>query len=81
MSSSSHSPAAATAARTTSSSSAVRAAAKNGRPVRVYTAPGQRVRRTANRPRPAWSSRQASTMAREPMCFSSQMTSAMPSAA
>ena len=79
MSSSSHSPAAATAARTTSSSSAVRAAAKNGRPVRVYTAPGS-PSGTANRPA-GWSSRQASTMAREPMCFSSQITSAMPSAA
>ncbi len=52
---------------------------KNGRPVRVYTAPG----RPSGTPNRAWavsSSRQASSTAREPMCFSSQSTSVTPSA-
>ena len=88
--SSSQSPAAPIPARTASSSCRVvagllcspaglRPGPKNGRPVRVYTAPGM----PSGTPNRAWavsSSRQASSTAREPMCFSSQITSVTPSA-
>ena len=50
---------------------------KNRRPVRVVTIPSP-PDSTPNRPTAAASSRQTTTTARDPMCFSSQMTRGAP---
>ena len=78
VSSSSNSPVSAHAARSRSTSRAVRSAPKNDRPVRVHTAPSASAG-APNRARAASRSRQTRATARDPMCFSSQITCATPS--
>ncbi len=74
--SSAHSPVSASAAVTRPSrASSSRASVKNRRPVRVYTMP---LRSLPNQSPAASGVRQAITTAREPMCFSSQITWATP---
>lgn len=53
------------------------AAAKNARPVRVYTAPVV-PSPAPNLLAPTWALRQTRTTAREPMCFSWQITCGTP---
>lgn len=83
---SSHSPAAVTAVRSLPRITSVSAASsRNGRPVRVYSAPvgppaPPGIPPTPNRSRAAAASRQTSTTARDPMCFSSHTTLLTPSA-
>jgi len=76
--SSSHRPAASTAARTRLSTASVSArSSRKGRPVRVYMAPVSPV----STPKRSWAtsaSRQTTAIARDPMCFSSQITVGTP---
>ena len=73
--SSSNSPAAAD--RTSAKSAAFCSAEKNGRPVRVYTAPPPRIPKRRYATSSSW---HTSTTAREPMCFSWHTTDCTPAA-